>query len=269
MLALGRPCHRHVAAAEVALCRAAVRGRNSTGHGPPEAMVYPDNISNSFSTRPVHVNSRVRPDGSARSDVTLAQLQQRVPIHELRHAAIHPSFPLLDRKSFSSAAVLATKLNPARQYNIKDKTKWASSGLYSNLPQSRMFWVVIAKGGSKDDKTQGQGTEGSRSREMLARVEEEVLEALSAVREPCTDKGVVQLGLVQEMFVNIDGQSLRVTVCWAMLNTEVHTARWCNTVHYSHTKVIPLAQCSHCLSTCQTCSLVGVMLSICSTCAGR
>lgn len=93
-----------------------------------------------------------------------------------------------------------------------DPSRAADGGWHGSKEAPSRRHVSLWAGGGPDQRTSPpEGTSGSRSEggaDLLRRQgrEEEVLAALSAVVEPCTGKGVVALGLVQDLQL-VDGET--------------------------------------------------------------
>lgn len=104
---------------------------------------------------------------------------------------------------FSTAAVssnIAQSLWPAV------RNRRSGDGLSGfPLQPRRLHSSWFGKRGDARDEQAGRKTQTEAGTEELTRLEEDVLEALSTVREPCTGKEVLQLGLVQDLFVNAKG----------------------------------------------------------------
>ena len=115
-----------------------------------------------------------------------------------RHASTPATRAALQAPSFRSHPVYAV-LGPS-----------SVIGLYDGNLRPWRRRISLWGGPSKSDQTQrpgvqtGAGGDGNALRggaEELARLEQEVLTTLAGVCEPCTGKGVVALGLVQDLLV--------------------------------------------------------------------
>lgn len=98
-------------------------------------------------------------------------------------------------------------LFPARNhYGCISNPSLCGTVVFDGLPSP---WCLLprrhfALWGGRTRGPESAAEEGGR--EELARLEIEVLEVLSTVCESCTGKNVVELGLVQELFVNHIGK---------------------------------------------------------------
>lgn len=115
---------------------------------------------------------------------------------QCRH--LHSSTPA------NRAALQAPSLRPHTVYAFFGPSL-ASGRYYSSLRPWRRR-LSLWGGPSKSDQQQRPGAEGGGNAlqggpEELAHLEQEVLKTLAGVCEPCTGKGVVALGLVQDLLV--------------------------------------------------------------------
>lgn len=130
-----------------------------------------------------------------------------------------------------TAVASATALAPRPQKHISTSRasllRTVDVGIVSNREGRRIRHISLWSGGEgeKGARPWGASSSGSGGEEdELSRLrrrgqEDEVLATLSRVVEPCTGKGVVELGLVQEVFV--DGEASTActsTWCWCPFN---------------------------------------------------
>lgn len=134
-----------------------------------------------------------------------------------RPRASHPTLTGPLTNTASTTAVQASSLAPRRSImcNTPAHSRAAGGGRYGSKEAPSRRHISLWAGGGRDQQTsppEGTGNGGNSSEGDAALLrrqdrEEEVLAALSAVVEPCTGKGVVALGLVQDLQL-VDGEAL-------------------------------------------------------------